>query len=39
MKYKKYRKLPFLDAIVIAKDYEVETTEYHKSTNTDIYLY
>ena len=39
MKYKKYGKLPFLDALVIAKDCEVETTEHHKSTNTDIYLY
>ena len=32
-------KLPFLDVLVIRKDYEVETTVYRKSTNNDIYLY
>ena len=31
-------KLPFLDVLVIRKDYEVETTVYRKSTNNDIYL-
>ena len=30
--------LPFLDVPVICKDYEVETTVYHRSTNRDIYL-
>ena len=32
-------KLPFLDVLVIRKDYEVETTVYRKSTNNDIYLH
>ena len=32
-------KLPFLDVLVIPKDYEVETTVYLKSTNNDIYLH
>ena len=32
-------KLPFLDLILIRKDYEVETTVYRKSTNSDIYLH
>ena len=32
-------KLPFLDVLVIRKDYEVETTVYCKSTNSDIYLH
>ena len=32
-------KLPFLDVLVIRKDYKVETTVYHKSTNSDIYLH
>ena len=31
-------KLPFLDVLVIRKDYKVETTVYRKSTNNDIYL-
>ena len=31
--------LLFLDVLVIRKDYEVETTVYHKSTNNDIYLH
>ena len=30
-------KLPFLDVLVVRKDYEVETTVYCKSTNNDIY--
>ena len=30
-------KLPFLDVLVIRKDYEVETTVYRKSTNNDTY--
>ena len=29
-------KLPFLDVLVIRKDYEVETIVYRKSTNNDI---
>ena len=32
-------KLPFLDVLVIPKDYKVETTVYRKSTNNDIYLH
>ena len=32
-------KLPFLDVLVISKDYESETTIYHKSANSDIYLH
>ena len=32
-------KLPFLDVLVIRKDYKVETTVYRKSTNSDIYLH
>ena len=32
-------KLPFLDVLVIRKDYEVEATVYRKSTNNDIYLH
>ena len=32
-------KLPVLDILVIRRDYEVETTVYHKSTNNDIYLH
>ena len=32
-------KLPLLDVLVIRKDYEVETTVYCKSTNSDIYLH
>ena len=32
-------KLPFLDVLVIRKDYEAETTKYRKSTNNDIYLH
>ena len=32
-------KLPFLDVLVIRKDYEVETTVYRKNTNNDIYLH
>ena len=32
-------KLPFLDVLVIRKDYEVETKVYRKSTNNDIYLH
>ena len=32
-------KLPFLDILVIRKDYKVETTVYRKSTNNDIYLH
>ena len=32
-------KLPFLDVLVIRKDYKVETTVYRKSTNNDIYLH
>ena len=32
-------KLPFLDVMVIRKDYEVETTVDRKSTNNDIYLH
>ena len=32
-------KLPFLDVLVIRKDYEVETTVYRKRTNNDIYLH
>ena len=32
-------KLPFLDVLVIRKDYEVETTVYCKSTNNDIHLH
>ena len=35
----KYGKLPFLDVLVIRKDYEVETTVYRKSTNSVIYLH
>ena len=31
-------KLPFLDVLVIRKDYEVEATVNCKSTNNDIYL-
>ena len=31
-------KLPFLDILVIRKDYEVEATVYRKSTNNVIYL-
>ena len=31
-------KLPFLDVLVIRKDYEVQTIAYRKSTNNDIYL-
>ena len=30
---------PFLGVLVIRKDYEVETTVYCKSTNSDIYLH
>ena len=32
-------KLPFLDVLVIRKDYEVETTVYCKSTSNDIHLH
>ena len=32
-------KQPFLDVLVIRKDYKVETTVYRKSTNNDIYLH
>ena len=32
-------KLPFLDVLVLRKDYEVETTVYCKSTNNDKYLH
>ena len=32
-------KLPFLDVLVIPKEYEIETTVYRKSTNNDIYLH
>ena len=32
-------KLPFLDVLVIPKDYKVETTVYRKSTSNDIYLH
>ena len=32
-------RLPFLDVLVIHKDYEVETTVYRKSTDNDIYLH
>ena len=32
-------KLPFLDVLVIGKDYEVKTTVYGKSTIIDIYLH
>ena len=32
-------KLPFLDVLLISKDYKVETTVYRKSTNNDIYLH
>ena len=32
-------KLPFLDILVIHKDYEIETTIHHKSTISDIYLH
>ena len=32
-------KLPFLDVLVIRKDYRVEPTVYRKSTNNDIYLH
>ena len=32
-------KLPFLDVLLICKDYEVETTVYHKSTNNEICLH
>ena len=32
-------KPPFLDVLVIRKDYKVETTVYRKSTNSDIYLH
>ena len=32
-------KLPFLDVLVIRKDYEVETTVYCKSPNNDIHLH
>ena len=32
-------KLPFLDVLVIRKDYEIETTLYRKSNNNDIYLH
>ena len=32
-------KLPFLDLLVVSKDYKVETTVYRKSTNNDIYLH
>ena len=31
--------LPFLDVLVLRKDYAVETTVYRKSTNNDIYLH
>ena len=32
-------KLPFLDRLVICKDYKVEIAVYHKSTNNDIHLH
>ena len=32
-------KQPFLDVLVIRKDYKVEATVYRKSTNNDIYLH
>ena len=32
-------KLPFLDVLVIHKDYKVETTVFCKSTNSDIYFH
>ena len=32
-------KLPFLDVLIIRKDYEVERTVYRKSANNDIYLH
>ena len=31
-------KLPFLDRLVICKNYKVETAVYRKSTNNDIHL-
>ena len=34
-----YRKLPFLDVLLIRKDYEVETTVYRKNTSNDMYLH